>query len=76
MGNLRAARFDFDKVWTSRRANELRGSIRRKECFCPLANAAYSSMMCSPTLLTRMGWRMLKNRFWPVRPLPTVPRPA
>ncbi len=31
-----------------RKADELRGSIRRGECFCPLANAAYSSMLCDP----------------------------
>ena len=62
MGNLRETRFDFDKVWKSRRANELRGSIRRGECFCPLANAAYSSMMCDPSSLMHVGWQWMKRQ--------------
>ena len=55
MGNLRETGFDFDAVWNSRRAGQLRGSIRRGECFCPLANAAYSSMLCDPLSLQYLG---------------------
>lgn len=65
MGNLRATGFDFMKVWTSKRADELRGSIRRRECFCPLANAAYSSMLCDPPSMMRVGWRWLKSQMRP-----------
>lgn len=68
MGNLRDAAFDFMKVWTSGRADELRGSIRRGECFCPLANAAYSSMLCDPPSLMRVGWRWLANQLRPATP--------
>jgi MoaA/NifB/PqqE/SkfB family radical SAM enzyme len=59
MGNLREVGFDFMAVWTSRTGDELRGSIRRGECFCPLANAAYSSMLSDPATLTRVGWRWI-----------------
>jgi len=62
MGNLREARFDFMKVWSSRRADELRGSIKRGECFCPLANAAYSSMLCDPPTMVRVGWRWMMRQ--------------
>jgi MoaA/NifB/PqqE/SkfB family radical SAM enzyme len=62
MGNLREANFHFMKVWTSKRAGEMRGSIRRGECFCPLANAAYSSMLCDPPSLMRVGWGWLKGQ--------------
>ena len=62
MGNLREAGFDLRRVWNSPRADELRGSIRRGECHCPLANAAYSSMLCDPPSLWHVGWNMLKQR--------------
>lgn len=65
MGSLRETRFDFMKVWASRRADQLRGSIRRGECFCPLANAAYSSMLCDPPSLMRVGWQWLKTQLKP-----------
>src|SRR4030095_3710300 len=45
MGNLRDADYDFLTVWRGQRADDLRRSIRNGECFCPLANAAYSSML-------------------------------
>ena len=34
VGNLREHDFNFDKVWYSNRAHQLRKSIRNKECFC------------------------------------------
>lgn len=60
MGNLREANYDFMKVWTSQAADQLRASIRRQECSCPLANAAYSSMMCEPSTVRRVGWHWLR----------------
>jgi hypothetical protein len=68
MGNLRETGFDFMKVWTSARADDMRGSIRRGECFCPLANAAYSSMLCDPSSLMRVGWQWMKRQVRPARP--------
>jgi MoaA/NifB/PqqE/SkfB family radical SAM enzyme len=62
MGNLREADYDLRRVWHTARANELRDSIRRGECHCPLANAAYSSMLCDPPSLTRVGWHWLKTQ--------------
>jgi MoaA/NifB/PqqE/SkfB family radical SAM enzyme len=62
MGNLRQVGYDFSQVWGSRRAARLRGSIHRGECHCPLANAAYSSMLCDLPSLLRVGWNMVKGR--------------
>jgi MoaA/NifB/PqqE/SkfB family radical SAM enzyme len=62
MGNLREAGYELRKVWGSQRANELRDSIRRGECHCPLANAAYSSMLCDPPSLLHVGWHFIKTR--------------
>jgi MoaA/NifB/PqqE/SkfB family radical SAM enzyme len=76
MGNLRASGFDFDAVWRSDTARALRASIHRKECFCPLANAAYSSMLCNPGLLTRIGWRMFKKRVAPPAQISPTARTA
>lgn len=45
MGNLREAGYDFGKVWYSQAADQLRTSIRNKECHCPLANASYTNLV-------------------------------
>jgi MoaA/NifB/PqqE/SkfB family radical SAM enzyme len=66
MGSLRDAGYNFRKVWSSRSADELRASIRRGECHCPLANAAYSSMLCDPASLARVGWQFIKRQVGPV----------
>jgi MoaA/NifB/PqqE/SkfB family radical SAM enzyme len=65
IGNLRETNFDFDTVWRSQRAGELRTSIRQGECFCPLANAAYSSMLCDPPSLARVGWQWIRHQLSP-----------
>ena len=62
MGNLREVGYDLRRVWRSQRANELRASIRRGECYCPLANAAYSSMLCDPPSILQVGSYLLTKR--------------
>jgi MoaA/NifB/PqqE/SkfB family radical SAM enzyme len=67
MGNLRETGYDLLPIWRGQRADELRGSIGRGECHCPLANAAYSSMLCDPPSLARVGWNFIKGqsrRLW------------
>lgn len=54
MGNLREADYDFQKIWQSPAAEQIRSSIRRKECFCPLANASYTNLLCSPTSIVKV----------------------
>ncbi len=62
MGNLRDSNYDLRPIWSSRRSDELRNSIKRGECHCPLANAAYSSMLCDPPSLVRVGWNVVKGQ--------------
>ena len=62
IGNLRQTGYDLRPVWSSQRAAGLRCSIRRGECYCPLANAAYSSMLCDLPSLMRVGWNMVEGR--------------
>lgn len=50
---------DFAGVWRSREAAEIRRSIRRGECFCPLANQAYSNMLMHVPSLVRALLRAL-----------------
>jgi len=52
MGNLREHNYDFGTVWKTGKANELRRSIKAGECYCPLANAAYTNMLIhEPTVM-------------------------
>ena len=53
LGNVRSANYDFLAVWHSHQADAVRTSIRRGECFCPLANQAYSNILLSPVWLLR-----------------------
>jgi MoaA/NifB/PqqE/SkfB family radical SAM enzyme len=39
MGNLRLNDYNFNKVWFSKRAEEVRKYIRQGKCYCPLCNA-------------------------------------
>ncbi len=61
IGNLREKNYDFGKVWGSRAANAERKRIREGECFCPMANAAYTNMLFHPGTLTRIASRYLMN---------------
>ncbi len=59
-GNLREHDYDFPTVWAGARMNELRRSIRNKECACPLANASYTNILLSPSSMARVGMNYLK----------------
>ncbi|MCB5230405.1 MAG: SPASM domain-containing protein, partial [Candidatus Cloacimonas sp.] len=54
VGNLRDNDYDFRKVWFSKEAKKLRRSIKRKECYCPLANASYTNIMLNIPSLIRI----------------------
>jgi MoaA/NifB/PqqE/SkfB family radical SAM enzyme len=55
MGNLRDTNYDFWKAWRGSKADIVRKSIKNKECACPLANQAYSNIIChSPSLIKFM----------------------
>jgi MoaA/NifB/PqqE/SkfB family radical SAM enzyme len=62
LGNIREANFDFDAIWRSAAAGEERRSIKNKECACPLANAAYTSILCDSRSLLRVGRNLLGSR--------------
>jgi len=62
LGNIREANFDFDAIWRSAAARRERRSIKNKECACPLANAAYTSILCDSRSLLRVARNLLARR--------------
>ncbi len=54
MGNLRTENYDFKQIWHSQKAKAIRNTIRARTCHCPLANAHYTSMLCSPSALLQV----------------------
>jgi hypothetical protein len=52
---LREHGYDFRSVWTTAHADELRRSIKAGECYCPLANASYTNMLCHTPTLTSVA---------------------
>lgn len=60
MGNLREYDYDFQTLWHSQKAEEVRRFIKEKNCACPLANQAYSNeLMHFPTLI-KAGMKMME----------------
>jgi MoaA/NifB/PqqE/SkfB family radical SAM enzyme len=59
LGNLRDVDYDFKKIWFGKKANQLRMSIKDGNCYCPLANASYTNMLCNFKTLAKVGWRWL-----------------
>ena len=47
MGNLRDCDYNFDALWNSEQACEVRDYIKTGNCACPLANQAYSNILCN-----------------------------
>jgi MoaA/NifB/PqqE/SkfB family radical SAM enzyme len=57
IGNLRQSGYDLRSIWLSNRAAELRRSIKSGQCWCPMANAAYTNMLFDPgSLFFALGW--------------------
>jgi MoaA/NifB/PqqE/SkfB family radical SAM enzyme len=54
VGNLRDHDYDIRPIWKGREMAELRGSIARGECSCPMANASYANMLLHPPTVTKV----------------------
>ena len=62
MGNLREHDYDFRSVWTTGKGDQLRRSIKAGECFCPLANAAYTNMLLHGPTVTKVAAEVTRSR--------------
>jgi MoaA/NifB/PqqE/SkfB family radical SAM enzyme len=60
LGSLRTKEYDFQKVWHSTQADAVRKYIKDGNCACPLANQAYSNILCSPRYLVKSVLNILK----------------
>ena len=60
MGNLRDYEYDFQKLWRSPRAEEVRAYIKSQNCACPLANQGYSNILMHVPSLVKAGRKMLE----------------
>lgn len=67
MGNLRDHNYDFGAVWKTARASQLRRSIKAGECYCPLANAAYTNMLMDGPTVARVATDVARSRVWSVK---------
>lgn len=61
VGNLREHDYDFRATWTTATAHELRRSIKTGECYCPLANASYTNMLCHIPTATSVAIEVAKG---------------
>ncbi len=61
IGNLREVDYDFSRVWFSPKANAFRKRIKNNECFCPLANAAYTNMLHNPKIVASVGLDLIRT---------------
>ncbi len=62
MGNLREHDYDFGSVWRTGKAGQLRRSIKAGECYCPLANAAYTNMLMHGRTVTKVAADVARSR--------------
>jgi MoaA/NifB/PqqE/SkfB family radical SAM enzyme len=53
-GDLREADYSIKRLWFTHQADRIRRSIRAQECACPLASAAYSSLLVHPKTLVKI----------------------
>jgi MoaA/NifB/PqqE/SkfB family radical SAM enzyme len=62
MGNLREHGYDFGSVWRTGKAAQLRRSIKAGECYCPLANAAYTNMLMHGQTVRKVATDVARSR--------------
>ncbi len=59
LGNLREADYNFHHIHNSEKANEARKYIRDGQCWCPLANQAYSNILLNLPSLIKVAKNIL-----------------
>jgi MoaA/NifB/PqqE/SkfB family radical SAM enzyme len=61
VGNLREHNYDFAATWKTAKGQEMRRSIKAGECYCPLANASYTNMLCHVPTVTNVALEVGKG---------------
>lgn len=60
MGNLRDYEYDFQRLWHSEKAQQVRKHIRAGSCACPLANQSYSNILMHVPSLFKAGIKSIQ----------------
>ncbi len=61
LGNLRQSNYDLKKIWFSDNAKTFRKSVKNRECYCPLANASYTNMLCDFNSLIKIAFNIIRT---------------
>jgi len=61
MGNLRDIEYDLRRLWFSEQADEVRHAVKTRGCYCPVANTAYTNMMCDPASVARVAAHLVRR---------------
>jgi MoaA/NifB/PqqE/SkfB family radical SAM enzyme len=61
LGNLKDFDYDFNALWHSDKAKEIRAWVKEGHCWCPLVGQSYLDTMMSPIEMTRVLGIMLKG---------------
>lgn len=59
LGNLKETSFNFEKIWKSKKAEDVRKFIKEKQCSCPLANAHYTNLLLNFAEAAKIALKML-----------------
>jgi MoaA/NifB/PqqE/SkfB family radical SAM enzyme len=59
LGNLRDVDYNFGKIWLSDRAEIARKHVREGKCYCPMANASYTNMLCDLGTSIKIGLKQV-----------------
>jgi len=62
MGNLRDFGYNFHRLWNSASADQIRGEIKAGQCYCPLANQAYSNILMDAGAMKNIFTTLFRSR--------------
>jgi MoaA/NifB/PqqE/SkfB family radical SAM enzyme len=59
MGNVRDFNYDFQALWNSEQAKQVRAYIKAGKCACPLANQSYSNILMDPVATAKVAYNVM-----------------
>lgn len=62
IGNLREENYNLKKIWQNKKAALLRKEIKNGLCYCPMANASYTNILCNIKKLFQVAIYLLRRQ--------------
>ncbi|MDP8260067.1 MAG: radical SAM protein [Candidatus Gygaella obscura] len=59
-GNLRDYDYDFKKILNTKKSKSILNDIKKKNCYCPLANQSYANLLFHFPSLINIGFKIIK----------------